>query len=98
MYMCVCAQTPSGGTLKDFISDHHQGDRTKAREKLHIGSTIDIWWPRDQRAYKATITNITDTHVDVEYGMDGSRRTYPLDSLLAASYDQVPCIRMLALK
>ena len=62
--------------------------KQKGSHALQIGNDIEIWWPRDQRAYKGEITRITDTHLDVAY-TDGCRKTYPLDALLAAGYGTV---------
>ena len=48
---------------------------------VHVGDRVNIFWPRDNRSYSGTITEIEGDQVNVLYD-DGDHKTYPMSEIL----------------
>ena len=65
----------------------------KNPRNLHVGQRIDIYWPGHNQSQSASIIDISDSLVDVEYD-DGMTKSYRLSELLQAQ--NVAVCRILA--
>ncbi len=60
-------------------------DRAQPQDELFVGRRVEVWWNGDNAWYPATVKQVTDDNVRVQYDdMDGRNTTIPMDLFGAA--------------